>query len=169
MAEDDGITLNDDDYNIKQYSQINCFVAAAAAEMRRNCMRNNTKCLLEYMKQIGRWNFDQGSQKKCMPSCTRSENIAQFIKCLNILMFCRQINHLDISFVKFPNSEFKSSLDFLKVAKKLFWSCYPNTTRFGYRRWRMDLAYPNLCPFYDKYFFNNTIFNNTMFEGMGIV
>ena len=71
VAEEDGITLKDDDYNIEKYSQINCFVAAASAEKSRNCTRGSTKCEMEFMKQIGRWNFDHGSQKKCMPSCTR--------------------------------------------------------------------------------------------------
>ena len=79
VAEDDKITLNNADFNIKQYSQINCFVAAAAAETSINCMRNDTKCLLEYMKQIGRWNFDHGSEKKCLPSCTRSSVLFTFL------------------------------------------------------------------------------------------
>ena len=79
VAEDDTITLNNEDYNIKQYSQINCFVAAAAAEMSRNCIRNDTKCQTEYMKQIGRWNFDHGSEKKCLPSCTRSSVLFKFL------------------------------------------------------------------------------------------
>ena len=78
----------------------------------------------------------------------------------------RQENNLDISLVKFPNTQFQLSHDFVKIVKKLFWSCYPNTTRFGYRRWRMDLAYPQLCPFYDKYFYNNTIISNMLVEGM---
>ena len=78
----------------------------------------------------------------------------------------RQENNLEISLVKFPNTQFQSTHDFVKIVKKLFWSCYSNTTRFGYRRWRMDLAYPQLCPFYDKYFYNNTIISNMLVEGM---
>ena len=148
MAEDDDIKLNNTFFNIKEYSQTNCFVSAAAAEMFINCNMSDIKCMLDYMKQIGRWNYDHGSQKKCLPSCSRQDN------------------HFDISLVKFPNQEFPSTHEFVKVIKKLFWSCYPETTRFGYRRWRMDLAYPQLCSFYDKYFYNNTMLSNLLFQGM---
>ena len=41
----------------------------------------------------------------------------------------RQQNKLDINFAKFPNDEIQNSPEFVKIVKKLFWSCSPNITR----------------------------------------
>ena len=45
-------------------------------------------------------------------------------------LFCRQQNKLDINVVKFPNDEFQNSKEFVKIMKKLFFSCSPNITRY---------------------------------------
>ena len=42
----------------------------------------------------------------------------------------RQQNKLDINFAKFPNDEIQNSQEFVKIVKKLFWSCSPNITRY---------------------------------------
>ena len=62
---------------------------------------------------------------------------------------------MEISSVRFPNLEFVDRPEFWKVARKLFWSCYHGLTRHGGKRKRMDANYPELCPFYDNYFYNN--------------
>ena len=74
---------------------------------------------------------DKESGRQCFTSCKRQEN------------------ELSVSSQKFPNSMFKETPEFLTIAKKLFWSCHPNTTRFGYKRRVLSLAFPDLCKHYD--------------------
>ena len=93
----------------------------------------------------------------------------------------RQQNKFDINFVKFPNDEIQNSQEFVKIVKKLFWSCSPNITRyllgiqfekiqqyfdrFGYKRRRLEKTYPKLCPFYDEFFFPNDNISTQLREG----
>ena len=63
---------------------------------------------------------------------------------------------LSISTQKYPNNLFTSSAEFLNIVKKLFWSCNPsNKTRFGYKRSAISQHFPNLCAYYDDFFYNN--------------
>lgn len=72
VAPQDGVRLNVSELNIQDYTEVNCFVAAAYEEIQRNCNdSSNLKCFLEHMRQVGRWKFDRGSQKQCLPSCER--------------------------------------------------------------------------------------------------
>ena len=93
----------------------------------------------------------------------------------------RQQNKFDINFVKFPNDEIQNSQEFVKIVKKLFWSCSPNITRyllgikfdkiqqyferFSYKRGRLEKTYPKLCPFYDEFFFPNDNISTQLREG----
>ena len=133
------------------YTLTNCLKSAMMTELIRNCpgfiqayinpgtdsflSGNLMDCTREYMNQIGRWKIDEKSGKQCFPTCKRQEN------------------ELAISTLRFPNSEFQKSPEFLTIAKKLFWSCHPNTTRFGYKRRMLSLAFPGLCLYYDQHFY----------------
>ena len=68
--------------------------------------------------------------------------------------------------MRFPNLEFIGSLEFTRIVMKLYWSCYPNTTRFGYKRRRLDESFPELCPYYDQYFYESTSLMGWMDEGI---
>lgn len=63
---------------------------------------------------------------------------------------------VSVSSTKFPNNEFKRSGDFVKIIKKLYWSCKENITRFGFKRRLLSEAFPELCTYYDQYFYTNT-------------
>ena len=84
--------------------------------------------------------------------------MGKYVHFVNNLIFdlFRQENRIIMNHAKFPNDEFFNSAEFLKITKKLFWSCHENITRFGYKRRRMDLAYPSLCSYYDLYFYTNS-------------
>ena len=49
--------------------------------------------------------------------------------------------------------------------KKLFWSCSPEVTRFGYKRRSILYFYPTLCHYYDEYFYNNEFINSSLHKG----
>ena len=142
---------------ILQYTQTNCFIAAAAKVVEENCgqMRKDfndkafQKCTVGYMKQVGKWKTVPGSNQVCLPSCKRQEN------------------KLETSFYKFPNGEFRTGKEFLKVIRKLFWSCQNETTRFGFKRRHLSIAYPKLCEFYDKYFYTNESVSSVYVLGKG--
>ena len=114
-----------------------CTVAAAVQEMRTVCagLKDNLVCRREYLSQVGTWSQVNGTS--CYPACTR------------------QTNKLEISNVRFPNLEFVDRPQFWKVARKLFWSCSQELTRHGRKRKRLEENYPELCSFYDKYFYKN--------------
>ena len=63
VSEEDGITLNNTQFDINQYSESNCFMAAALDQTNKKCTNNNTqthlKCFIDNMQQIGRWKFDE--------------------------------------------------------------------------------------------------------------
>ena len=44
----------------------------------------------------------------------------------------------------------------MKIIKKLYWSCKENITRFGFKRRLLTTAFPELCTYYDQYFYQNT-------------
>ena len=94
-----------------------------------------------------------------------------FIKYLRNLQFSylRQENILKINHASFPNKGFQNSVEFAKIAKKLFWSCHENITRFGYKRGRMNLAYPGLCTYYDQYFYTNLNLTALIMKGRDIL
>ena len=48
---------------------------------------------------------------------------------------------------------FKKSTEFVTIMKKLYWTCHPNITRFGYKRRMVELALPGLCDYYDNHFY----------------
>lgn len=67
-----------------EYSQVNCFVAAAYEQVASECGnqvdykdRTYQTCFLHTMKQIGRWKSVKGSDKKCLPSCKRFQHCNQ--------------------------------------------------------------------------------------------
>ena len=69
-----------------EYSQVNCFVAAAYEQVASECGnqvdykdRTYQTCFLHKMKQIGRWKSVKGSDKKCLPSCKRFQHYNQNI------------------------------------------------------------------------------------------
>ena len=51
---------------------------------------------------------------------------------------------------------FKKSMEFVTIMKKLYWTCHPNITRFGYKRRMVEFALPGLCDFYDNHFYTRT-------------
>ena len=64
VSEEDGITLNNTQFEINIYSESNCFMAAALEQTAKTCNNNDTntshlKCFIDNMKQIGRWKFDE--------------------------------------------------------------------------------------------------------------
>ena len=64
VSEEDGITFNITQFDISQYSESNCFMAAALEQTYKKCSYNNTqtsylKCFIDDMEQIGRWKFDE--------------------------------------------------------------------------------------------------------------
>ena len=64
VSEEDGITFNITQFDITQYSESNCFMAAALEQTYKKCLNNNTKtsylkCFIDDMEQIGRWKFDE--------------------------------------------------------------------------------------------------------------
>jgi hypothetical protein len=73
----------------------------------------------------------------------------------SFLSIYRQENTLSVSSYQFPSHLFANSEEFLTIVKKLFWSCNKNKTRFGYKRRGIMMAFPDLCGFYDEYFYNN--------------
>ena len=75
---------------------------------------------------------------------------------------------MEISNVRFPNLEFIDSPEFTRIVMKLYWSCYPNVTRFGYKRRRMDENFPDLCPYYEQYFYESTSLMGLMEKGISI-
>ena len=79
-----------------------------------------------------------------------------FLHDMIYIIYYRQENKIMMNHAKFPTNEFYNSAEFFKITKKLFWSCHENITRFGYKRRRMDLAYPSLCSYYDQYFYTNS-------------
>ena len=77
----------------------------------------------------------------------------------------RQSHSLEVSNVKFPNMEFHGRPELARVLQKLFWSCQPTVNRFGFKRLRLESAFPELCLFFDKYFYNNSEISNLFFKG----
>ena len=77
----------------------------------------------------------------------------------------RQNNILETSSVRFPNLEFIEKPEFTRIVLKLYWSCHPNVTRFGYKRRRMEENFPDLCPYYDQYFYGNAVLVGKMEQG----
>ena len=71
------------------------------------------------------------------------------------MIFFRQENDLKMSTIQFPNTMFRNTAEFITIVKKLFWSCNTNKTRFGYKRRGIMQAFPALCTYYDKFFYNN--------------
>ena len=51
------------------------------------------------------------------------------------------------------------------IMKKLFWSCSPEVTRFGYKRRSILYFYPTLCQYYDEYFYTNEFINSSLHKG----
>ena len=71
VSEEDGIVLNNTQFEITQYSESNCLMAAALEQTNKTCYSNDSKtldlkCFIDNMKQVGRWKFDEVSAlKKC--------------------------------------------------------------------------------------------------------
>ena len=61
--------------------------------------------------------------------------------------------------------EFHGRPELARVLQKLFWSCQPTVNRFGFKRLRLESAFPELCLFFDKYFYNNSEISNLFFKG----
>ena len=72
---------------------------------------------------------------------------------------------METSSVRFPNLEFIDRPEFTRIVLKLYWSCHPNITRFGYKRRRMEENFPDLCPFYDENFYGKGILVDLMDKG----
>ena len=94
-----------------------------------------------------------------------NSEISSFFIIFKTNIFLRQKNILEINHASFPNKGFQNSVEFAKIAKKLFWSCHENITRFGYKRGRMNLAYPGLCAYYDQYFYTNSNLKDLIMKG----
>ena len=95
--------------------------------------------------------------------------ISSFFIIFKTHIFFRQENILEINHASFPNKGFQNSAEFAKIAKKLFWSCHENITRFGYKRGRMNLVYPGLCTFYDQYFYTNSDLTDLIMKGRDLL
>ena len=65
----------------------------------------------------------------------------------------RQENEISISTQGIPGDSFRKTREFWLVMYKLFWLCRNENKRFGFKRPRLDQKYPNLCAYYDEYFF----------------
>ena len=50
---------------------------------------------------------------------------------------------------------FLTSPELFLLIRKLWWSCHPGQNKFGPKRQLLDIDYPGLCPFYDKYIYSN--------------
>ena len=66
VSEEDGITFNITHFDINQYSESNCLMAAALEQTNKTCSSNDSntstlKCFIDNMKQVGRWKFDEVS------------------------------------------------------------------------------------------------------------
>ena len=65
----------------------------------------------------------------------------------------RQENEVSLSYQEYPGENFSKTREFWRVVYQLYWSC--NHENYQYKRLRMDVSYPELCPFFDEYFFSN--------------
>ena len=79
VSEEDGITFNITQFDINQYSESNCLMAAALEQTNKTCSSNDSKtsplkCFIDNMKQVGRWKFDEVS-----PLDKWSEKIAIYL------------------------------------------------------------------------------------------
>ena len=85
----------------------------------------------------------------------------------SVNLFSRQENDLEISLAAFPKTDFETSQEFVKVFKKLYWSCQNETmTRFGYKRRGLDTSFPGLCAYYDDYIYNSMDLSQLVVEGL---
>lgn len=82
------------------------------------------------------------SDVTCLDSCTRQEN------------------KIFVSERTFPNKMFPSSADFFLVIRKLWWSCQPEKNKFGPKRSILEKDFPDLCPYYDNFIYQNRMVNN---------
>jgi len=74
----------------------------------------------------------------------------------------RQENQISISTQGFPGEAFSRTREFWLVVYKLFWSCKNKKTKFGFKRPGLERKYPELCAFYDDYFYNDNSVNQKL-------
>jgi len=144
------------EYSNETYGLSDCLMMAAITVMKKHCpgvdiedgSLNGSKlaCAKKYIDQIGRWKVNDITNIQCLPLCHRQEN------------------KLSVSSYQFPNHLFMNSQHFLAVIKKLFWSCSKEKTRFGFKRRGLSTMYPELCGFYDDFFYANESLSNSFIQ-----
>ena len=140
------------------YSLSNCLLGAALEQAFDNCpgLGNKSRdslmnatgltlgCLNRHISQVGRWKRVIASDVTCHDSCTRQEN------------------KIFVSERTFPNKMFPSSADFYLVIRTLWWSCQPEKNKFGPKRSILEKDFPDLCPYYDNFIYQNRMVNNLL-------
>ena len=69
----------------------------------------------------------------------------------------------------YPDDTFLFTDDFWLVVQKLYWTCQSTraTAKYGYKRQGLTAQYPQLCTFFDEYFYNNESVRNGFEEKTG--
>ena len=116
------------------------WISGKISEAELNCIKNGNTNTKESNVAFTK----NGEKIECQVACERQEN------------------QIKTSEQNFPNEIFSENANFLLVIRKLFWSCLDAKTEYGFKRPGMIKKYPKICPFFDKYFYNNITSKNIL-------